>query len=695
VRLALLGRSSPGEDEVLAANLARLRAASAELRYERADVGDAEAVRRAFRDVESALGPVTAVLHAAGENLPTLLGDLDPELFRRTVAPKVDGARNLLAAADPARLHTFVAFSSIIRRVGLPGEAHYATANEWLARVVEKWSAGAPGRRGLVVDWSVWAGVGMGERLGRVQALRELGVMPITTDDGVRALADLVGQESARGSIVVTGRFGDPPTLAFEPGETPFLRFLEDVRWHVPGVEIVADSQVSVRSDPYLEEHVLRGERLLPAVMGLEAMAQAWRALTGRSDAPVFENVQFHRPIAVAPHGVTTIRCAALACGDGQDAADVVLRTDATSFRAEHFRATCRASSGARGEARVRPSGSRLDALVTDPEALLPDPERDLYGAILFHAGRFRRLRRYRRLRATECVAEIGRGPAEPWFERTLPQELVLGDAAARDAAVHAVQACIPHAVVLPVAVEAIERWPLLPGDDETGLVVRARERSRSGDEFVYDLEIAGADGRVREAWSGLRLKAVEPIARGGSAPPLLAPWVERRLGDLVPGADVHVAVARNGGLSTGKLAHRPDGKPQADGIEVSVARTDGLTLAVAGPGPLGCDVEAIVERPAAVWRDLLGLDGWSLASVLVAQAGESEATAATRVWAAAECLKKAGVAAAGAVSFVSRADDGWMLLSSGSLVTATVALLAGAGERPVVLAIATRARGT
>jgi enediyne polyketide synthase len=34
------------------------------------------------------------------------------------------------------------------------------------------------------------------------------------------------------------------------------------------------------------------------------------------------------------------------------------------------------------------------------------DPARDLYGGLLFQEGRFRRLRGYRSLRATECVAE-------------------------------------------------------------------------------------------------------------------------------------------------------------------------------------------------------------------------------------------------------------------------------------------------
>ena len=43
----------------------------------------------------------------------------------------------------------------------------------------------------------------------------------------------------------------------------------------IPGVELVADTELSLDTDPYLDDHVFRGERLLPAAMGLEAMGQA------------------------------------------------------------------------------------------------------------------------------------------------------------------------------------------------------------------------------------------------------------------------------------------------------------------------------------------------------------------------------------------------------------------------------------
>src|ERR1043166_4222107 len=59
-------------------------------------------------------------------------------------------------------------------------------------------------------------------------------------------------------SVVVTGRFGDLPTINLSKSELPFLRFLEQPRVFYPGVELVVDSTLSAESDPYVEEQIGR-----------------------------------------------------------------------------------------------------------------------------------------------------------------------------------------------------------------------------------------------------------------------------------------------------------------------------------------------------------------------------------------------------------------------------------------------------
>jgi len=674
VKVALLGRSDPSVDAALAANLERMRASGAQVLYVAADVTDAASVVASFRRIEGSLGPVTAILHGAGINTPCLLARLDAPSFQAALAPKLQGLRNLLNAADPARLRLLIAFGSIIARTGLEGEAHYAVANEWLARSVDRWRTDHPHCRCLTMDWSVWSGLGMGQRLGRVEELTERGITPITPEEGVRIfrslVSSLVSGESRHSSIVVTGRYGDPPTLRRERPELPFARFLERPRVYYPGVELIADADLSALSDPYLNDHVFQGTPLLPAVMGLEAMAQVAMALAqggcGACQPPIFEDVRFLRPVHIPDGASVTVRVAALARSPG--VVEVVLRSSETAFQVDHFRAVCRF-----GTAGLPSSTRRI------PSETLPiGPGRDLYGSILFQSGRFRRLRAYHHLRATACVAEIAPGRAGDWFARYLPATLALGDPGARDAAIHSVQACIPHATVLPIGVERI----VVATADEPGpRYVHAHERSSEGGLLVYDLDVTDADGTLIERWEGLQLRVVGATARTRPwVAPLLGPYLERKVREMAPGSEISIAIGQNGSSRhaieqalgfPALVSRRLDGKPEVNGHRVSASHTGDVVAAVAsatvsGAAVAGCDLETVAARSPAVWRDLLGPERFALAELIAAESGDDAGMAATRVWCAMECLKKSAAPHDRALVFSGVRPDGWVELGAG-----------------------------
>lgn len=707
VRLALLGRSDPGRDPALAAWLDELAAAGLTAAYESADVTDPAAVAAAVARLERRLGPVTGLLHAAGVNRPRRVADLDAAEVAATLAPKLDGLANLLAAVDPARLRCLVAFASIIGRSGMDGEAHYALANEWLRRRVEELAKAHPGCRCLALEWSVWSGEGMGESLGVLERLADRGILPIAPAAGTATLSALLRRPPGPAAVVVASRMGEMPTLARERGELPLLRFLEESRVFYPGIELVVDCVVSVDTDPYLADHVYDGARLLPAVVGTEAMVQAATALAGGAVPAVLDAVRFERPVYVPATGGLRLRLAAVA---GDEGVEVVLRSEETGFAVDHFAARCRfeerrepALGSAPETAGAADTASAADAA----EALALDPRVDLYGGLLFHDGRFRRLSGYRRLSATECLADISADGSVPWFSAFLPDELLLGDPAARDAAIHAVQACIPQATVLPVAVERLELGRL---DPTAGWAVAARERARYGDTLIYDLDLIDGGGEVRERWRGLELRVV--ARRTGPldlALPLVAPYVERRLAELLPRSGVRLALAPAAAgerpaitdlalaplVGGGRLCRDGDGRPRVLGSKepgspeqgspqppaVSAAHAAGLILAVAGAGPLACDLERVGDRGREAWQRLLGGERFVLAEQLARDGVDDEEGAAARVWTALECLHKAGCAAAAPLAVAAAGDDGWAVLRSGGMAVSTLVFRAG-GER-------------
>jgi enediyne polyketide synthase len=311
---------------------------------------------------------------------------------------KVDGLRHVLDAIDLSALRLLVSFGSVIARVGLPGEAHYAWTNARLRLLTERVAASLRHCRALTIEWSVWAAVGMGERLGRVDALQHRGITAIDVDRGVDLLARLLDPSIGALSVIAAGRLGEASPIPIAGGEVPFHRFLEMPRVHYPGVELVADADVSTRTDPYLEDHQLDDELLFPAVMGLEAMTRAAMAVAATSAIPAIEQVEFERPIVARRDGTITLRTLALALAD--DEVHVALRSSATAFQVDHFRAVCRWHTS--GQAAGPP-----DNAATPPEL---QSARELYGPLFFQTGRFAWVRGYRHLRATACQAETTRG---------------------------------------------------------------------------------------------------------------------------------------------------------------------------------------------------------------------------------------------------------------------------------------------
>ena len=707
--IALLGRSDPAADAELAANLGRMDAAGARYSYVRADVTDAAEVAAAVAQISADLGPVTAILHGAGRNAPVPLAVLDEAAFHATLAPKIGGLEALLAAVDPASLKLVITFGSIIGRAGLRGQADYATANDWLTDMTRRLQAqpikeGNPQCRYVALEWSVWSGAGMGEKLGVLESLIREGISPISLDAGIEMLRRVLATPAAPSSLVVMSRSGDLPTITLEPSELPLTRFIDRPRVHYPSIELIADAELSADRDPYLVDHLLDGDLLFPAVLGMEAMAQA-AVLAAPGHPVVLENVEFLRPIVVPPDGTATIRIAALNRGDG---VDVAIRSSDTGFQSDHFRATLRHSG-------TRPFDADGPVPAAGTSRVPLDAAADLYGGVFFQGKRFQRVLGYRRLAATSCVVDISAGSGDEWFGSYFSRAMVLGDPGARDAFMHGIQCCVPNATLLPAGVERI--YPAHP-DDLTGqIILHAAERNRDGDTYTYDLDVCTEDGRILERWEGLRLQAVRKTdGRGPWIPALLGPYLERQAAELTEsdvrcavepdppsGADGRDARRRQTKVAVGRMmgrptlvTHRGDGKPQIadEGIAISASHGAGVTLAVAGSGRVGCDVERIEERTPEDWRALLTAEQFALAELIQRERGEKPAAAATRVWSAVESLRKAGRTLSGPITLAAGGQAGWLLLHSGAGKIATFVTSVLDQPDPVVFTILTEEDG-
>jgi enediyne polyketide synthase len=385
----------------------------------------------------------------------------------------------------------------------------------------------------------------------------------------------------------------------------------------------------------------------------------------------------------------------------------VAIRSSDTGFQSDHFRATLR-HTGTRPFDAHRPvptAGTRVPL----------DAAADLYGGVFFQGKRFQRVLGYRRLAATSCVVDISAGSGDEWFGSYFSRAMILGDPGARDAFMHGIQCCVPNATLLPAGVERI--YPAHPEELTGQVILHAAERNRDGDTYTYDLDVCAEDGRILERWEGLRLQAVRKTdGRGPWIPALLGPFLERQAAELTAsavrcvvepdppaGADGRDARRRQTKVAVGRMLDRPtvvtyrgDGKPQIadEGIAISASHGAGVTLAVAGSERVGCDVERIEERTAQDWQALLTAEQFALAELVRRERGETPAAAATRVWSAVECLRKAGRPLSGPITLAAGGQPGWVLLESGAAKIATFVTSVLDQPDPVVFTILTEEDG-
>ncbi|MBI3364789.1 MAG: SDR family NAD(P)-dependent oxidoreductase, partial [Ignavibacteriae bacterium] len=446
-KVALLGRTllagnGDGAGAEVRATLQRFDNEKLLCRYYTCDVVDKPSLERTIALIRRDLGGITAVLHAAGTNIPQATRNLTGDAVAQTLAPKIRGTIHILQALPLEEVKLFITFGSIIAQSGMPGQTAYAFANEWMNRAVLQLQRAYPSMRCLSLNSSVWAGVGMGERLGSVDALAREGVTPIEMKTGLKALLELLRHKQAAPEVIMCGRVRRLPTLRLHDRSLPVLRFLERNRVHYPGVELITECELSTAHDLYLNDHFVDGMHLFPAVLGIEAMVQAASSLLSGESCAAVERLEFPRAIMVSPDGSTRIRIIAQA-DENSKGIEVVIRSSETNFALDHFRGHVIFGSRA-GDIPDVTAGTALSS-----EKLLPiSPREDLYSTILFQGPMFQHLVGYRELSATSCVAEIQRDDNPKLFGMYQPHTLLTGDPTVRDTFLHAIQPCVPQAMI-------------------------------------------------------------------------------------------------------------------------------------------------------------------------------------------------------------------------------------------------------
>lgn len=234
-----------------------VRRVGGQAEYLRVDVTDDSRLAPALAGVIQRLGPVTGLIHGAGNLADKLIEKKTAADFETVYTPKVDGLENLLASISPEQLDFLVLFSSVAGFYGNVGQADYAMANEVLNKTAHLLQRRYPRCRVVSIDWGPWEAGMVTPELKKLFSERHIDLIPV--EAGANLLAETLVSPSSGGVQVIVGTPPVRPAVAFDP---------ELRQTHIR-------RRLSLAANPFLQDHVIGEHPVLPATCAASWMIHA------------------------------------------------------------------------------------------------------------------------------------------------------------------------------------------------------------------------------------------------------------------------------------------------------------------------------------------------------------------------------------------------------------------------------------
>jgi NAD(P)-dependent dehydrogenase (short-subunit alcohol dehydrogenase family) len=488
----------------LSRNLDAMEAAGVEGRYERCDVTDAKAFSALLAQLADAKEIVRGVVHGAGIQKSKLVTELADDAINATVATKLDPIFTMLDALDWSKVKLLSAFGSIAGLFGNAGQSDYGLANDLLAWLVAEIGARHPHVKAQTVEWTAWVGTGM---VSEEEAKRfaQVGLQPLDVRTGVRLYAEAtLGAAHQRvAAFNASAPFTSVrPIAEFPLAARPQERLLFDGPVGGPPLAVFSE-----RHHPYIRQHLVRLEPVVPGTFVVELLAEATEG-SGRTPTAI----QFRRPL-----GVRAGEVAVEVVEDGDSAYVVPKDRPALAGRAlaNLAFASCRLEAGG------APPADDFKVSKKDVAALL---EEGAAGGAGFY-----------RLLDSKFSGALKTGPAFRGIRATAEKDgLFLASAWLTDDAMASI--AVPgrfvfNPVLADMAVQAAAAWAMIrfdrmeipfeigalhvlgPTRDRRSIVV-CRAHEMDAERTVVDLVVREPDGRPILAMDRLVLRTIE--AAGG-----------------------------------------------------------------------------------------------------------------------------------------------------------------------------------
>jgi len=235
--------------------LKAIRTTGGQAQYLSVDVTDGLALRKELASVTQQTIRVTGIIHGAGVLADKPIEKKTQTDFERVYQAKVTGLQNLLSCVPASQLQHLVLFSSVAGFYGNVGQADYAIANEILNKMAYQVRRDNPTCHVISINWGPWDGGMVTPALKEAFSQQNIEVIPL--DIGSTMFVDeLEITHNGRPQVVIGS-----PISAVNRNEN------RSAERHAHRIQ----RQLTLSANPFLHDHVIGGNPVLPA-----ACAAAW-----------------------------------------------------------------------------------------------------------------------------------------------------------------------------------------------------------------------------------------------------------------------------------------------------------------------------------------------------------------------------------------------------------------------------------
>ncbi|MBO7126036.1 SDR family NAD(P)-dependent oxidoreductase [bacterium] len=380
-----------------AKNLARLKENAKEVFYYSCDLSDSAETKKIIEEIIKKHGDFAGILHGAGISNYALFKDMEKSSFDKCLAVKVFSLLNILSVCGTENLKFVHLISSVLAKTGMRMQADYTFANSWLdylCLLLNKMNVSAKS-----IGYTVWNETGMGKKDNVLEYLKSVGVVPLSTHDGIEAYKNIINSDSR--ISVVSGRLAQhleanlytESEVFNEAKNVRILRF-------IPDTEIVTQTKMSINQDNYLLDHVIGGAVVMPVVLLLELLAKNAASIAGKKKLCEIKNIKINSPVIFSDSSPVEIRSFSAVSKNSDNLIVSVIRTSLDGFTNNVV--TCEF---------YYDNLKKTSELVSLPKALKnPIDIEKFIPYPLFHGKFFRHLEKIVSLKENSCAATWKRG---------------------------------------------------------------------------------------------------------------------------------------------------------------------------------------------------------------------------------------------------------------------------------------------